>query len=145
MAYIFKNREFSKWIHQFFSEYDVQEQIKCQWDNNSPDIKLNTIENGGSCVPYDRFSDVSMQVVFPKNELIYSLEYRPNEWNPYPKTIPTYGGRYLVTVRSEVLDEEIVEPIQIDRYDSSCERWKINRSDRVLAFKALPEPFKPEK
>lgn len=140
MSFVFKNPDFGKWVYQFFSKFDVQEQIKKQWDNHSEGLEINASSHSGVCVPVYPFSNVDAILLFSKNEVMPSQEYVPNRWNPYPQVIPPVAGSYLVSVKS---DEGTIET-EVDRYFPGEDSWVWNEPHEILAFKAVPAPYNPK-
>nr|DAY48629.1 MAG TPA: hypothetical protein [Caudoviricetes sp.] len=140
MKFAFKNRQFGEWVYKFFSEFEVQEQISKQWNNNSEGLELNASSSNGVLVPNSPFSNVDAVLAFNKNEVAPSREYQANVWNLYPQVIPPEAGAYLVSVRyvNGTIETEL------DRYFPDDGKWAIHGSHEILAFKAVPAPYKPE-
>lgn len=141
MKFIFYNRDFGKWLYRFLDERDVQEQIKKQWENNSSDIELNASKENGVLIPYASFEDVSVRLIFSKNDVAPSFEYKPNEWNCFPQVIPPEKGRYLVTVK--YCNGEI--QTEMDWYHPASNSWNTEGPHEVIAFRGLPNPYKLKK
>lgn len=139
MPFIFKNQDFGKWVYQFFSELEVQKQIKQQWKDGSTSVALSTSEGEYLCEPLHKFNGSRVFIQFSKKELLQSLEYKQDQWYPYPEVTPPKKGAYLVTVRHRGYTQT-----QIDLYNPCHALWERSNPLDILAFRALPEPYEPE-
>lgn len=70
-----------------------------------------------------------------KNGLVSIPVYSPDEWNQFPDIQPPTEGEYLVTTR------EGKKKVTTLYWIGDC--WSRYHND-VVAFRALPEPYKPE-
>lgn len=68
------------------------------------------------------------------------LEYQPDQWNPYPQVKPPESGYYIVTIRAGSNGTASIHDVYLKKFD--C--WAVCEKD-VLAFRAFPSPYKPEK
>lgn len=137
MPYIFKNRKLGEWVHEMFNESDVQRQIALQWCSDYPAIGIDS----GIATPKAPFENVCVSLSISKKELESPLEYQPNKWNPWPRVTPPEWGKYLVTVR--LLNGAV--RTETDTYRPGFDPWETNGLQDVLAFRALPSPYTPEK
>lgn len=76
-----------------------------------------------------------IEIIFPKRE--FKRGYKPNQWNPYPEVTPPEGEDYLVTIES--FGEYST---MMDYFNNG--QWHEFDDEDVRAFRALPEPYKPE-
>lgn len=139
MPFIFKNQDFGKWVYRLFDEPSVQKQIKQQWKDGSNSVALSTSEGEYLCEPLLKFNGSRVFIQFSKKELLHRLEYKQDQWYPYPEVTPPKKGAYLVTVRHRGYTQT-----EIDLYDPRRGPWERRNPLDILAFRALPEPYEPE-
>lgn len=141
MPFVFKNPDFGKWVYRFFDEPSVQKQIEQQWSDGFGGIGLSSEGGKYLCKTRDEFYGIRGLLTFSKKELLHLPEYRPDQWNPYPEVTPPEGGVYTVTVKH---GEDYIET-KIDLYSPSRKSWEGHANKDIIAFRALPKPYEPER
>lgn len=137
MSFVFKNKALGDWVYSFFKKACVQKQIEQQWKDGTGNVALSTSEGEYLCEPLHEFNGSRFYVQFSKKELLRSLDYKPDQWNPFPQTTPPKDDAYLVTVKQGEYDAQT----KTDSYRSDMERWYGYANEEVLAFRAIPKPY----
>ena len=137
MSFVFKNKELGDWVYSFFDKSSVQKQIERQWGDGSGAVALSTSEGKFFCETQDDFFGSRALLTISKKELLHCLDYKPDQWNPFPQTTPPKDGAYLVTVKQGEYDALT----KIDGYRSDTEGWYGYVNEDVIAFRALPKPY----
>lgn len=137
MSFVFKNKELGDWVYSFLDKSSVQKQIEQQWGDGLGAIALSTSEGKFFCETQDGFFGSRALLTISKKELLHSLDYKPDQWNPFPQTTPPKDDAYLVTVKYGEYGAQTI----IDSYRSDMERWYGYENEAVLAFRAIPKPY----
>lgn len=137
MSFVFKNKELGDWVYSFLDKSSVQKQIEQQWGDGSGAIALSASEGKFFCKTQDDFFGSRALLTISKKELLHSLDYKPDQWNPFPQTTPPEDDAYLVTVKYG----EYGAQTKIDSYRSDMEGWYGYANEAVLAFRAIPKPY----
>lgn len=144
MSFVFKNKELGDWVYSFLDKSSVQKQIERQWGDGSGAVALSTSEgNKFFCETQNDFSGTRALLTISKKELLHSLDYKPDQWNPYPEVTPPSEGWYLVTLEDPECGGKV--KVEADWYHPSSDNWGLNARQRVRAFRAFPKPYEEEK
>lgn len=126
--YRFKNKELFEAVSTIFGQEYVEKELKRQMPDEFDYFILETADH----------NKINSSALIPKEEVESTRVYDPNDWNPFPEVNPPECGEYLVTFKDE--DADYVQ----QNYFDNLGRWETAHSD-VIAFRALPAPYQPEK
>lgn len=139
MKYRIKNEKLAELVYAVFDEETVQQTIAERIDDGSYRISFGSGEICHAKVKHEHeYLEKTYSAVFlaiDKKEIEQIPEYNPNGWNKYPEVEPPEQKRYLVCT-----DHEGPRRMNI-LYWVDLIGWK---DEHVIAFRELPEPYKPE-
>lgn len=144
MKYRIKNETLAKLVYSIFDEEDVQRQIEEQIDEDWYNVKLSSsdFDKAELCETKmnpdyeDLNEDHGSISIFIRKEVIEQVrEFDPAGWNHYPEITPPEQKRYLVFTEYEGPNRMKI------LYWVDLKGWE---DEHVIAFRELPEPYKPE-
>lgn len=121
-----ENPEIKAKVNQFFSDEEIDVDCLFQMENESEFIDLLLGEG-------------EIQIRLQKNYFKKEVEYKPDDWNPYPEVKPPANGRYLVTRQMKIDNGDTAIFIQLAGFENG--QWFMKND--VIAFRELPKPYDP--
>lgn len=123
-----ENPEIKAKVNQFFSDEEIDVDCHFQMENESEFIDLLLGEG-------------EIQIRLQKNYFKKEVEYKPDDWNPYPEVTPPSEGDWLVQDKD---GEFSVKEFHASYGPEGCEKWWEGPTAvcyTVVAFRALPEKY----
>lgn len=142
--YEFKNKALGEAVYTIFGEEFARDEIEQQMFDDDENIYLEVDERDANNKLFNA------HVEFSKTEIEKTLIYDNSGWNPHPEIEPPESGDYLVTLQNGDLAIVYYVAATYGPSASDCQsgHWYVSNpvySEAIIAFRAMPEPYKPEK
>lgn len=118
-----ENPEIKAKVNQFFSDEEIDVDCHFQMENESEFIDLSLGEG-------------EIQIRLQKNYFKKEVEYKPDDWNPYPEVKPPRSGLYFV-----YLNDAWEQRLILNEYEliNNHKKWRSVPDSAVIAFKECHE------
>lgn len=123
-----ENPEIKAKVNQFFSDEEIDVDCHFQMENESEFIDL-------------LFGEGEIQIRLQKNYFKKEVEYKPDDWNPYPEVTPPSEGDWLV---QDKYGDLTIREFHVTYGPEGCDKWWENTPSyypEAVAFRALPEKY----